>query len=60
MYRTIMRDVFPESVALNGLKNEKKKFYDLPQKEQKSPGMGHHRPRSEPNFVAYGNFFCSV
>jgi hypothetical protein len=22
--------------------------------------MGHHRPRSEPNFVAYGNFFCSV
>jgi hypothetical protein len=58
-YRATMRDVFPESVALDGLKNDKNKVYHVSRKEQKIVRDGASTTMVGSNLIGYGNFFYS-
>jgi hypothetical protein len=51
-----MHNVFPESIALDGLNNEKKVVRSTT-KSGKIVRMNHHQPPSTLNFIACGNFF---
>ena len=57
--RTTMGHVLAQSVAAEGLENEKKKAVGSATEAQKYLPDGHHRPRPRTKFVPEGNFFCS-
>ena len=58
--RTTIGHVLAQSVAVEGLENEKKKVFGSATEAQKYVPDGHHRPRPRTKFVPEGNFFCSA
>ena len=57
--RTTIGHVLAQSVAVEGLENEKKKVVGSATEAPKYVPDGHHRPRPTTKFVPEGNFFCS-